>query len=224
MVEGTSYSTKRQQVLTFIGRLDYHFIVPYRENTVQKKGVVKKFVFWDGKQFIFQDNIKNIAKQTSDAVIPNFAELRDKYPHGSKVVELFTKTFTPKDQKGYWISEQNGEYVEFTFNNKTLTSGYGANRKEEVVLCLHTTCKISMNKGFIYNTNYNGTAMPPGYGHKTHSFYGGGYYGEKSIPWFEPTFKRLYAKLESGAKFRIEYGSFREKTLAKDDVLEEEFV
>jgi len=232
LVEGTSYTTKRQQTLIYIGRLDYHFVVsdgPY-ESKKNQKGVLKKYVFWDGKQFIFQDSVNNIAKQTSETVVLNFAELRDKYyksPNGSKVVELFTKTFEPKDpKKDMWYYEQQGvngqEYIEFALRDETFYKGSGwHNEPSKKVECIHTSYRIYMKNGIVRSSSLSSISIPPnsdadGYRYTDR-------HGQKHT-WFKPTFKRLYAKLESGAKFRINYGHFVAKNTSKDDVLEEEFV
>lgn len=237
LVEGTSYTTKREQTLIFIGRLNYHFIVSdsTSESKKNQKGVVKKYVFWDGKQFIFQDNVNNIAKQTSETVVPNFAELRDKYyksSNGSKVVELFTKTLnTPKDKhKDLWIDEQVGEhgpkYIEYGLRDQAFHKGRGYyGEPNKTVECISTVNCIYMKNGVLRTSSYSFLAKPPnqdldGFTHSNDRYYGSTYY----IPWFEPTFKRLYARLESGATFRINYGHFVEKKTSKDDVLEEEFV
>ena len=243
LVEGTSYITKQEQTLIYLGRFNYHFIVNVASYTPKKdaKGVLKKFVFWNGKGFEYWDDIKKIAKQESDIVVPNFAELREKYyksQYGSKIVELFTKDFKPQNPlKTRWVTENKQVYIpdtgmnpgflEFFLQDLTvaeLNRGYSfGNKDPEAILvrCLDTTYLTYMKDGIVYSKYTNGRATKNNEYRKNSSYYGN---TPTKTDWFEPTYKRLYAKLESGEIFRIENGHFKEKSKAKDDVLEEEFV
>lgn len=95
LVHGASYTTKKQQVITYVGHLNYYFVVdfagkvPHRKSDA--KGVVKMYVFWDGEKFEYMKDVKSISIRNGDSIDHDYANLVDKYnksAHGSKVVKL----------------------------------------------------------------------------------------------------------------------------------------
>ena len=124
LILGASYITKKQEPLTFLGRFDYHFLVQpssYRFSEKDVSGVVKKYVFWDGENFVFLNELKSIATLQSDVVIPNYAELVDKYnksEHGSPVKKLFLKDAPIKDSSKngttWFYEDRDGSFIQCT--------------------------------------------------------------------------------------------------------------
>lgn len=138
LIPGASYITKKQEVLTFVGRFDYFFLADpssYRYSKADASGVCKKYVFHDGKNFVLHNALSSFAALHSDTVSENLAELQKQYyksEHGSKVVKLFLKDIAdPKptiDQYGYkrenkdWYYEESpGVFVECSTQ---FTNGY----------------------------------------------------------------------------------------------------
>lgn len=133
MVEGAFYLTKKEKLLTYVGRFNYYFLVNYRntwdhskqQNKLELmsksdiKGFVKVYVFWNGNEFVYLKDLKSIAIRKDDNISDDFANLVDKYNksvHGSKPVKLFLKDVPePKKQVNseYWYYEESdGVFVQ----------------------------------------------------------------------------------------------------------------
>ncbi len=219
LIPGATYVTKKQEDLTFVGRFDYHFMVEPASHRHAKKdetGVVKKFVFWNGKQHLYLNELKSIAVLKSDTVAPNFAELVSDYaksPHGSKAVKLFLKEAGPTksdrdySNSPYWYYEETpGVFVECSSHYGYHGGSYDKNKVQYVSM----TNKISINNGILVKTAYGAVSYSDGYKPTSRSWQYGyhGYHQPVVIPWVQPTNNRLFAEMESGAKIRFEYGTF----------------
>lgn len=138
LIPGASYITKKQEVLTFVGRFDYFFLADptsYRFSKADASGVCKKYVFHDGKNFVYHNALASFAALHSDAISPDLAELQKKYyksEHGSKILKLLLKDIAdpkPSDERyGYnrnnsdWFYEESpGVFVECS---TSFTNGY----------------------------------------------------------------------------------------------------
>lgn len=210
LVPGTTYTTKKQEDLTYLGRFDYYFLLELRSRhhynngqsryTLEpptkddKNGVVKRFVFWNGTDFVFMKDVKSLSIQKSDAQHPDFADLVDKYnksAHGSKVVKLFLKEIQPRkvkdeDRRHYggepWYFENEaGEFIQcqtcFKYDKPTVIERIDCNRK------------FYINKDGVF------TEQPPQNGEYST--------GSDKKP-KEPTNLRLYAETENGGKIRVD--------------------
>lgn len=220
LIPGASYMTKQQQVLTYLGRLDYHTMVAkwcYRFKKKFEKGVVKAHVFWNGKGFVFMDGLKQIAKLNSDAVAPDLAELIDKYiksPHGSKPVELFTKAKKPKKNRwGYYdrnvFAFQDGDvFIEcdgdYRYDHTTT----------DVVYLRH---RVFIKDGVLRSEEYNQYALRPGT--KQPPYY---YKQGTQHPWVEPTNQRLFVRFESGSVYQIQSDEILDNQTTENDDGEED--
>lgn len=208
MVPGASYTTKKQAVLTYLGKFDWHFISGdryyYRHKKDEGSRVEKRHVFWDGKNFVFMKDLKQIAVQNGDSVTPDFAELVTKYGksrHGSKVVKLFTKPYTPKQRtqdsdyydRDYWVvANQDGSFTEhycgYSWDNRITPES------------IQATYQVSMTAAGDLKVKYDGRTW---YNPQSRRY---AYHSDGT--WMTPTNLRLYAQLESGARFRITGGNF----------------
>ena len=203
LILGASYTTKRQETLTYLGKFDYHIIVDnhYRDAPIKERnGVVKKLLFWNGEEFVFLDNLKTIAALSSDAVIPEYAELVDAYnksEYGSKIAKLFLKpgSLPEFDDHGYM---KNGGYYNNYFAAKT-PDGY---------------VQYSVQMRLNYPSNYWHTSPPKLPTKELHvqPYYQLAvsdtgvvsviYYGRQTNA-IKPDYQILYALLESGSEFRV---------------------
>lgn len=203
LIPGASYVTKRQKILTYLGRFDYYFVVAANETRKNlMSGVQKKHVFWDDNpeqprwegaakpsQFVFLDDLKSIATLNSDAVVSNYAELVEKYnksPYGSKVVKLFTKpSEPPKDNNQWYYSDRYAqELIDGWYLEYYTQSHYYGRTKNQVVTC----CRYMLKDGIII-------------AHGEHK------YDDK----VSPDWKRLYAQLESGAEYQLNSSNLLER-------------
>lgn len=208
MVPGCSYTTKRQETWIYLGRLDYHYITGdnqyscwRRENTISRSARKKQHVFWDGKRFVFKDDMKSIAVLSSDTPVPDYAELLDKYNksvNGSKIVRLFTKKLKINNRRYYygyetaWVeTSPDGSYSEYYPN-------YDYSRT--------TVSTISR----IARTTLKDDGLEVVHSHTT--------FERGRSGWIEPTNVRLFAELENGSSFRIANGQF----FNNDDEMEDE--
>lgn len=220
LIPGASYTTKKQETLTYLGRFNYHYVTGNYSGP-KTAHVQKMYTYWNDRiceyskkpvGFTFYKDMKNIATINSDSVASNFAELVDKYhksAHGSKIVKLFMKEVKEKHEDVHrseeWCYEESpGVFVEcvsmFNYTDKKLQ--YIARSSNHSIL-----------NGKYTETPYAGKAIAPGMeadyrSRQTHHY---SYYGQDReilFDWVEPTNNRLFAELESGAKFRIEYNTF----------------
>jgi hypothetical protein len=212
LVAGTTYVTKKQEELTYLGRFDYHFMVELRHRynynngngayTLEpptkedKNGVVKRFVFWNGTDFVFLKDVKSLSIQKSDAMHPDFADLIDKYnksAHGSKVVKLFLKEIQPRKiseerryygEEPWYFENADGEFVQcqtvFKYDNQ--------GKRTTEIQRIDSHHKFYLKDGvFISEPHRNGE-------YNTGS--------NKKPP--TPTNLRLYAETENGGKIRVD--------------------
>ena len=210
LIAGASYTTKKQQVLTYLGRFDYYAVqAGYRPEPPHSL----KYVFWDGKHFQFMDTPKQIALLNSDTVTPELAELVDKYHKGvsgTKPVRLFLK-----DQRR--IRPAKGRAVRY-FAEDTETASpterpafimYEAQydyHKPLVISHISSSCKVYLKDDAIRCDNHHSTAYPKGT--RRDPWY------ERNNPqgnWVEPTGKQLWVELESGSQFQ--FGGTYEKLI-----------
>lgn len=203
LVVGASYITKKQEVLTYVGRFDHHDI---STNGYYKPRLAlsKKYIFWNGKAFIDTKDVKTLAATVQLDAVPDLAELVDHYyksPHGSKVVELFTRDIPKKilKKRSYWRSDYTWVYEgeDITTDpvvTKTYVECYSRYDNHEGtgdVIEIETRNKYYVKDGVLF----------------ADSFYTSGYKpGSQTIKWHEPTNKSLWARLESGAEYRCSSG------------------
>lgn len=200
LIPGASYITKKQRILTYLGRLDYHALVTkwsYRFKKKLEKGIVKMHVFWDGKNFVFLDGLKEIAKLNSDAVAPDLAELVDKYiksPHGSKPVELFTKAI--KAQKNQW-----GTYdrTVFFFQDGDAFIECDADNWRGGADVVYLRHRVFIQDGVLRSDEYSQYAIRPGVTNPPYYYRNGTLHS-----WVQPTNQRLFVRLESGSVYRVQ--------------------
>lgn len=204
LIQGASYTTKKLETLTYLGRFDYHAIVVKQQYHKSDPAVSQKYVFWDGKWFVFMKDLKQIAVLNSETVAPDYAELVDKFhksTNGSKVVKLFLKDARKrKPQSGRadeWCYEQSpGVFVECT-----TTYDYGKIPKISYVTMRG---QVSLKNDAVSVDSYYATAYPPNVAHSR-------WQNDQIAKWVEPTGQHLWALLESGLEFRYSYHKLVER-------------
>ena len=221
LVPGAVCTTKDQQQLTFVGKLEYFYVAafnPYRKaDKVDSKGKLKKWIFWDGKEYRAKNDIKNIATMTVPVgPNPEFANILDGYlkgPHGSAVKKLFLKHAkvekkTDYREEGFYI-ERDGKFIRCDasreYNRQT-------NKHDGPYTRIVLDRAYYVKDGKLCDDGFQGRAFPDG---QKVNRYHGAYYRDtyndnyfKQIPWFEPTEDRLYAEMESGSTLRVTNGLF----------------
>lgn len=223
LVLGASYTTRKQQELTYLGRFHVyandhyvkwsksHYITPINKP-------VKQHIFWDGETFVFLKDVKTIAVRNGDTIAPDYAELVDAYNKsetGSKVVKIYTKPNAGKKYKGqdkyynyhaYWVSPQtDGTWIEAnTVMEREWVQGTG-NVDTGKIDSIQTIRKISLKNGVLHVDPYHFVAYPVGKPKPNN-------YWDNVISWIEPTKLRLYVELESGSEYALINGNLvREK-------------
>ncbi len=163
-------------------------------------------MFWNGNNFVFQSDIKNIAECSSDVISPNYAKLVVKYNKskwGSKPVKFFTKK---SDSNHDWtIEESNGVYL-------LCVSLYNSNydriaRKyinELNPYGIEVCTKVSIENDIIKTEKvFRKSFKNPSVNNNRLDYFERQSYFQNPIPWIEPTNQQLWAELESGSKFKI---------------------
>lgn len=213
LVPGASYITKKQEMLTFVGKFDWHAVGHGGYKPVA--ALTKKYVFWNGKNFVDLKDIKTIAALVQPDVVPDLAELQEHYyksPYGSKVVGLslrdIPKKILNKKQDGWrtsynWfyeidevdikgdVPETRKVYVECY----SQYDNYYSNQKTATITQINTTDKVWLKDGSLFSDSYYTSAYSPKLPKQQH------YYGDRGGTWVEPTGKALWATLESGAEY-----------------------
>jgi len=210
LIKGASYLTKRQEALTYVGRFDYYFVVGPNAGAKKQKGVVKKHVFWDSKNFVYLDSLSSLGALASDVVAPDYAELVDRYmrsEHGSRVARIFTESTEQRSPgyRDYWYYQNSdGSYVQCYSGSDYRSSSN-----------MWTTNRIYMKDGVLHSDNHYTVAYPPGQ-EPSQSHWGYRSYDQRGR-WVEPTNLKLYAELESGQKFAVISETLRELQEKNDD-------
>lgn len=206
LVDGAIYTTKKQEVLTYLGRFDYYFLLEMRSvqsgygkdrkyslaprSKVDAKGHAKVYVFWDGKDFVYLKELKKIATRNGDVIAEDYAKLVDKYnksAHGSKVVKLFLKSVAERNKNEdhyddpWYVEDEDGSFIE-CHTNYDRKYDYTTNKYVRGPI----TNISSVHRYFI---NDNGV------------FTQESYVREIKVP---PTTQRLYAETANGAKIRVD--------------------
>jgi hypothetical protein len=194
LVPGASYLTRKQEQLIYLGRFIKHSYESYRGKPPEKPA--KKFVFWDGKNFVFLNEIKSIAVRQGDGVTADFAELVDKYNnsfYNSKAVELFTKkkVSRKKQDQEYWAVPEGDGFLMF---QSQYGWDYENQQQKNEVESIYCHQKISLKDGHV---NFE-------YRYKRAYRKGTNPYGQRNdMKWIEPTSDRLWVRLESGAEYPV---------------------
>lgn len=210
LIPGASYLSKQQQTLIYLGKLDWHCLVSPESWRFPKKhldGCLKRHIFAHKDEFVFMDDLKQIATLNSDAVVSNYAHLIESYrlsAHGTKPIRLYTEERPAStDEKDYYDYYRYNFFIKEGDGYIECRPGYrygqtDQDRPEYITL----SRKYTLNENVLYSYGYNKTCYNKqsshGYG------YGGyGYNRQDSHPWVEPTRLRLFVQLESGSVFRI---------------------
>lgn len=205
LINGASYITRKQENLTYIGKFDYHCKKWLRNRPVGTNGyehlIEKRFIFWNGEEFLPLKGIGSIASINSDSVVANYAEMVDNYyksSHGSKIVKFFLKKQKTKCSENWFYEESDGVFIECSnWNDKVFNTLQKYSIKDDKIITESYPTVGYKNKEDekYYNHHYNG------YGRNKNEI----------VPYREPTDYRLFAELESGSKFKYDYENFYER-------------
>jgi hypothetical protein len=208
MIEGATYTTRRQEDLVYLGRFNYFYLLDNPDS--KDKGVCKKFVFWNGKDFEYFNDLKSFAVCKSDTVHPDYADLVDKYnksPHGSKIAKLFLKP-GKREENGYknyfYFEDTDGSFVGCQVNFCVY------NKPESGIDYIQTNSKNSLKDGILLREQYSVVAVPGDWRkHRLHTdrrnWWGQTTAGYTFIDYRPPTDLQLWAIFESGTEIQLNY-------------------
>jgi len=191
LIPGATYINKKQEPLIYLGRFVRHSIRTNIDGKYEGKSE-HKHVFWreKGKEswdkagFAFVEP-KNIAAIQSDIIVPNYAELVQKYnktKYGSKPVRLFTKK--AENERVWTYQESEGTYVQCNSYNDHY---YG----QQITFNFRVSIKDDMLV-FDRINQYWFKSGRRSYGSQT-----------TTHEYVEPTKQELWVELESGQKFKV---------------------
>lgn len=192
LIPGASYMNKKQKTWVYLGRFDY-FIPAGRQD---QSCVAKKHIFWTGTGFQIESGATAIGGLVSDAIHPEYANLVERYnksEFGSRVVDLYLKESGPgvNNYKGYWYVKDGDAFIQCRTTNYYGYS-YNSPRNEFV----ETSRKIYLKDGnFVSESKHSE--------HYRNLSDRRAWASVPASPWIEPTQLRLFARLESGAEFRV---------------------
>jgi len=208
LINGASYITKKQEILIYLGRMDYYWIQDYYYHSENNKANVneKRHIFWNNNKFIALKSLKSISKIYSESISPDYAELIDKYnksENGSKIIKIYAKKDDIKIFKKhkmesyynwYWVLEKNEK--EFLFMSSDSLHKNQVNYINYLKI-------ITFENGELFYRNYSERTFrvknPNIESSKNNYYYAD---ADKSF-WVEPNGMHLYAELESGEEFLL---------------------
>jgi hypothetical protein len=100
--------------VVYVGRFDY--FDNFTRSDYPKAHKTRKFIFWNGKEFLFLNSLSSVSVLYSDTVVSDYAELVDKYYksiNGSSVKRLFKG----EKQKKYYLEDVSGSFALFIQDN-----------------------------------------------------------------------------------------------------------
>jgi len=228
LVDGASYTTKKQDVLTYLGKFDYHFMLEMqhrsdysngnRSVTLQPrtkadtKGQIKVYVFWSGKEFVYLKELKSLAVRNGDTIADDYAKLVDKYnksAHGAKAVKMFLKDVaeSKKDKDGYYynddpwyIEDEDGSFIECRTNYDRKWNHTTGKYDDHKISGISAVHRYYINDDGVFTQEPCSRDVP------------------KST---KPTIARLFVETENGGKIRVDkvtntlYG-YRSNSFSKD--------
>lgn len=187
LIEGATYTTRKQQILVYLGKRNVHHVISNCDFG-KKSAVTKEYVFWNGEKFDLLKDVKKLAACVQEVPVPNYAELVDKYwksAVGSKPVAIYLKQ-TPKDSNTFSREEQPGVFLDACMRS--------VDGKEIDHICVNGTVRLDGNV-LRHVQNYRNiykSAIRRGY--------------TPAREWIEPTNQSLFVRLESGSEFLYSYG------------------
>lgn len=205
LVPGSSYITKKQEVLTYVGKYDYYTIA--RTGYKPVPAFSKQYVWWNGKQNVFTKDVKTIAGIVQPDTVPDLAELIQNYlnsTHGSKPYELFLKD-KPKSRLGkkyggrsagsWFYQDVDGSYLECY----SCYASYEETNRD--VVAIQSQYRYVLKDGELASDYHSSIVKNPSV--KSNQYNHSYYANAKKISWCEPTEQELWARLESGKTFRV---------------------
>lgn len=200
LVPGYTYLTKKQELLTYIGKLDtyYNCVANYYKDREKHETKNHVFLHQDGKTWSFMKDAKLLATCHSDSVVSNYAELREAYHHsefGTKIkalsiVETPNRPVPQNRYYKYWVIPGPTSDTYYMCQN----SGYdGVNQ---------VGFKVVLENGRLVNEHVNYHYMFKSEDEKKR--YSSWYKVSPSLPYFDFRNNILEVEMESGRKFFYE--------------------
>jgi len=216
LVDGASYTTKKQDVLTYLGKFDYYFVLEMQHRSewnignlsytlqprtkADTKGQIKLYVFWNGKDFVYLKELKSLAVRNGDAIADDYAKLVDKYnksAHGSKVVKLFLKDVaeSKKDKEGYYyqddpwyIESEDGSFIECRTNYERKWNAATGKYNDHKISGVSAVHRYFINDDGVFTQEPCSIDLRPDAVKKSTT----------------PTLARLFVETENGGKVRVD--------------------
>lgn len=202
LIKGASYLTKKQEKWIYLDRRIKHSMMGSWRSP--KTPTELMYVFWDGKDFVFQKDAKKLAAVISDAAVPEYAELvelYDKSMYGSPPVRLFTKA------QPAWKPDPNRYWHRQEWAKESNTSGvfheYQTNRNyhdSNAIDSIQRTYEVSLQERdgvkFVNAESKHVTSYHPSNRQQRWA-------GRDEFPWLDPVDLGLWVELASGSQFNI---------------------
>lgn len=199
LLNGASYVTKDNKVLTYLGKFDYYNLIEPDYTYARQKdraGKFRKHVSHDGKGLLYYDDVKHLATLNSDVVTSEYADFVDKFyksQYGTKIAKLYTVPVNSEDHG--WVYQEGECYYQFE-------SFYGTRPESKNTIVLITSSQRNkFLNGFLKTESWQTYSCPDGTNRLDYSY--SYYHRGNKVPWIEPTGLVLCAELESGSKFIV---------------------
>lgn len=134
LVPGYVYETKKQNKLTFLGKLDWHDMSPIKDtsrrkyNYIHQTTTTKEFVFINEKNELeVMSSIANLAQCVVPTVAANFSDLMDIYTNSinsSKPVDLLVKDVVIDFKESETTNSHSHYYIEQSIAKKMSDNKY----------------------------------------------------------------------------------------------------
>lgn len=194
LITGATYETKRQEKITYLGRLNKPKIHIY-----QGKDFGKRHVFWNGKDFIFYRSLENLGRLVSDTICSDYADLIDKYNNIWSPPKRLYLQEKPKGNPTYYTRyfyDQSGdEFLQYIKNNNS----YSYYNRYQSVSLLN---KIKIIDGNL-SCEYDGSVR------YENNYYNNNSNTQKFLPkWVDDTDMDLWVELENGKKIKVKTSTY----------------
>lgn len=225
LVPGGTYLTRKQRQLVYLGHVDYFFAAcgkltfnPATSKSkltlppkVDRKGVLKKYAFWDPSPerykpaYFYLDKLDQIAALLDPGPHVEFQEQVEQYarsPHGSRAVALAIRANTRKHAQAvadrfFYIEELPGQFGEFSLATR-YTGGWSSRTKIDYV----EKRGVWFIRDGVLTFNAAAAAAPLPGGSIPDEVRG------LRLDAISPVKNLLFAKLESGANVQVTHQAF----------------
>lgn len=216
---GYQYKTKDNEIVTYLGKLDYYYPLfgydySYRNKIALKgNGYIKRDIWATEKNTFVEIETKKLAIEYNQAI--NYAELLELYyksKNGTKPVRLFLQDNPDKAQKitnPYYVQSGTNSYDVYEYGDYGRTSDYVKLTNSIVIDNNVVSCQSNNNAGIYWNPKVEFDNRKVYGWYDLHRTY-------KTLPpdtthYMPPNNQVLCVELESGSKFLVDnYYGYKE--------------